>query len=324
METVLPEGADRLTPDDRETLRYCIRTRDGAGFLFLVNFQDHDYGRHDMQADVVVKLPGESLRVPVRLQRDEAAILPFNLPMGKNLLKYATAQPLMRMGNHYFFFAPEGMPAEFVFSGGRTFRPQPGLGSTFKYRGIQVTTLTRRQAEQAVKVGEKILFTDATVMEADGQVTLLNLGNPCFDYTVFDGKRFVPFHREVAAVDPVCEVRRVGDRRLTVHFTEKPQPGVHEYFLSLDYTGDVAIGFLENRVVADHLWQGTGPWLIGLNRFSEGLQRDDLGFYFRPLRKQAPFLNTLPASNVPVFTGDSVLEIKEVKVVPQYEVAVTL
>ena len=200
METVLPEGADRLTPDDRETLRYCIRTRDGAGFLFLVNFQDHDYGRHDMQADVVVKLPGESLRIPVRLQRDEAAILPFNLPMGKNLLKYATAQPLMRMGNHYFFFAPEGMPAEFVFSGGRTFRPQPGFGSTFKYRGIQVTTLTRRQAEQAVKVGDKILFTDATVMEADGQVTLLNLGDPCFDYTVFDGKRFVPFHREVSSV----------------------------------------------------------------------------------------------------------------------------
>jgi hypothetical protein len=100
-------------------------------------------------------------------------------------------------------------------------------------------------------------------------------------------------------------MKRVGDRRLTVHFTEKPQPGIHEYFLSLDYTGDVAVGFLENRVIADNLWQGTGPWLIGLNRFSEGLQRDDIGFYFRPLRRQAPFLNTIPASNVPAFKPES-------------------
>ena len=327
METVLPEGADRLTPDDRETLRYCIRTRDGAGFVFLVNFQDHDQGRHDMKADVDVKLPGESIRIPVRLQKDEVAILPFNFPMGKALLKYATAQPLMRIGDHFFFFAPEGMPAEYVFSGGRTFRPQPGFGSTFRYRSVQVTTLTRFQAEQAVRVGDKILFTDATVLESDGRVTLLNLGSPVFDYTVFDGKGFVPFHREVATVDPAFEVKRVGDRRLTVHFTEKPQPGIHEYFLSLDYTGDVAVGFLENRVIADNLWQGTGPWLIGLNRFSEGLQRDDIGFYFRPLRRQAPFLNTIPASNVPAFkpeSDDSVLEIREVKIVPQYEVTVTL
>jgi beta-galactosidase len=329
MQTVLPEGALSLRPDNRDELRYCIRTRDGAGFLFLLNFQDHDEDRHDMDTEVRIKTGSETIRIPVRLKKDEVAILPFNFKMGKAVLTYATAQPLMQIGNHYFFFAPDGMPTEFVFVGGKRFRPEPGFGSTFRYRDIVVTTLTRTQAEQAVKVEDKVLFTDATVLpRKDGSIRLLSLDKPVFDYTVYDGKRFLPFHQEVPSVSPVFEVKRVGVRRLTVHFTQRPEGSVHEYFLSLDYTGDVAIGFLENKVVADNLWQGTGPWLIGLERFADGMQRDDLGFYFRPLTRNAPFLGTIPQANIPDFGtgrhGGSVLDIRKVTILPEYKMDITL
>jgi len=98
-------------------------------------------------------------------------------------------------------------------------------------------------------------------------------------------------------------------------------PSVHEWFLSLDYTGDVAVAFQDNRVIGDNLWQGTGPWMIGLNRFAEG---GDIGFYIRPLSPTAPFLGTLPPENIPSFGEESLLEIREVKLVPQYRLDISL
>ena len=323
METVLPEGWERLTPEDRDALRFALRTDGESGFLFLVNFQDHDDGRHAQRARVDVKLGGRTLRVPVELAKDAAAILPLNFRMGSAVLEYATAQPLMQLGNQYFFFAPEGMPTEYCFAGGRRFSPVPGLGSTFKYKGIRVTTLTREQAEQALKIGDKILFTDATVVpEDDARVTLLSLGEPRFRYTVFADGKPSTHEASVPAVSPRFETKKVGARRLTVDFQEAPSGSVQEYFLRLDYTGDVAIGFLQNRVVADNLWQG-GDWLIGLNRFRAGMQQEPLGFYFRPLTGSAPFLGTLPPAVIPDLSRGPVLEIRELKIVPQYKLSVT-
>src|SRR5690606_1440651 len=41
MGTVLPEGQSDIHPEDVESLRWCVRQKDGSGFLFLNNFQDH-------------------------------------------------------------------------------------------------------------------------------------------------------------------------------------------------------------------------------------------------------------------------------------------
>ena len=324
METVLPAGWDAITPEDRETLRFCLRTRGGSGFLFVVNFQDHDDGRHTQRARVDVRLGGKTLSVPVGIAKDEVAILPLNFRMGRATLSYATAQPLMRVGDHYFFFAPEGMQPEFVFADGRRFRPEAGFGSTFRHKGVSVTTLTRAQAEQALKVGDKVLFTDATaVPQDDGSVLLLNLADPTFRYTVFSDGIFRPAEVSVPAVKPRFQAEKVGARRYTVRFDAAPGADVQEYFLRLAYTGDVAIGFLENRVVADNLWQGS-PWLIGLNRFRDGMSREPLGFYFRPLRRGAAFLETLPQEVIPDLSCGPVLSVDAVEVIPQYRCVVRL
>ena len=322
METVLPEGWQDITADDRDALRFCIRVKDGSGFLFLVNFQDHDDGRHDQSARVDVKLGRQTVSIPVEIAKDAMAILPFNFKIGKTTLRYATAQPLMNIGNHYFFFAPEGMPAEYVFADGKRFRPQAGFSSTFQYKGVRITTLTRQQAEEALKLGDKILFTDATVVpQPDGSVMLLSLGRPEFSYTVFSDGKFIQHNDSVKAVTPRYDVKMAGIRRMTVDFKTRPEGDVHEYFLKIDYTGDVAIAFLQNKVVADNLWQGE-PWLIGLNRFAAGMQQEALGFYFRPLRPDAPFLGTLPPSVVPDLSGGQQLDIRPAEIIPQYKLTV--
>lgn len=321
LEPVIPESQKGLAPSDRETLRYAARMDATHGYLFLINFQDHDNGRHDMNTSVKVNLADESIEIPVVLQKDEVAILPFNMQVGSALLKYATAQPLMKIGDDWFFFAPDGMPSQFVFEDGSTFDVTPGFESAFEEGGIRIWTLTREQALQALKLGGKVLFTDATVVPQDGNVQLLQLENPEFACKVFEDGVFTDYNASVEAVEPSCEVTTVNSRRLSVHPVLPASESVHEYFLSLDYTGDIAALFQDNKIVGDNLWQGNGPWVIALNRFAKG---GDLGFYIRPLKWNAPFLGTIPPENVPSFDNGPVLSVNEVKIVPEYCLQVTL
>lgn len=146
METVLPEGYEKITPDNRETLRYAARMKEDAGFIFMTNFQDHDTARFDQtDLQLKLKLKKQTLIIPssktFTLKKDQSVILPFNLSMEGALLKYSTTQLLAKVEEknavHYFFFAPEGLRTEYSFdkstlsSGKEFYTPKPGLKSTF-------------------------------------------------------------------------------------------------------------------------------------------------------------------------------------------------
>lgn len=337
METVLPKGYERMTPDNRETLRYAARVRGKSGFVFMVNFQDHDTARVD-QKDLCLRLKfaDETLRIPSQgtftLPKDESLILPFNFQMEDALLKYATAQLLLKLDDkgtdHYFFFVPEGIHPEFVFdkttvAGKHCYTPEAGLKSTFTVKTsggkrFKVTTLTREQALNACKIDGKLLITSSMVLPEAGRVRLLNMGDPMFRYVEYSSaKGFKEQMKEVPSVQPEYTFRKVGSRRLAVRFSGKEYPQVNDYFLRLDYTGDVAMAFLKGELVLDHFYYGA-PWQISLKRFQQELTDEELSFYIRPLRKNAPFLSDLPGEAVPDFSKGSVVRVDSVQVVPQY------
>lgn len=337
METVLPKGYERMTPDNRETLRYAARVKGKSGFVFMVNFQDHDTARVD-QKDLCLRLKfaDETLRIPSQgtftLPKDESLILPFNFQMEDALLKYATAQLLLKLDDrgtdHYFFFVPEGIQPEFVFdkttvAGKHCYTPEAGLKSTFTVKTsggkrFKVTTLTREQALNACKINGKLLITSSMVLPEAGRVRLLNMGDPVFRYVEYSSaKGFKEQMKEVPSVQPEYTFRKVGSRRLAVRFSGKEYPQVNDYFLRLDYTGDVAMAFLKGELVLDHFYYGA-PWQISLKRFQQELTDEELSFYIRPLRKNAPFLSDLPGEAVPDFSKGSVVRVDSVQVVPQY------
>lgn len=337
METVLPKGYERMTPDNRETLRYAARVRGKSGFVFMVNFQDHDTARVD-QKDLCLRLKfaDETLRIPSQgtftLPKDESLILPFNFQMEDALLKYATAQLLLKLDDrgtdHYFFFVPEGIQPEFVFdkttvAGKHCYTPEAGLKSTFTVKTscgkrFKVTTLTREQALNACKINGKLLITSSMVLPEAGRVRLLNMGDPVFRYVEYSSaKGFKEQMKEVPSVQPEYTFRKVGSRRLAVRFSGKEYPQVNDYFLRLDYTGDVAMAFLKGELMLDHFYYGA-PWQISLKRFQQELTDEELSFYIRPLRKNAPFLSDLPGEAVPDFSKGSVVRVDSVQVVPQY------
>lgn len=337
METVLPKGYAQLTPANRETLRYAARVKGKSGFVFMVNFQDHDTARID-QKDLCLRLKfaEETLRIPAQgtftLPKDESLILPFNFRMEDALLKYATAQLLLKLDDkgmeHYFFFVPEGIHPEFMFdkatvAGKYRYTPEAGLKSTFTVKTaggkrFKVTTLTREQALNACKVDGKLLLTSSMVLPGEKGVRLLNMGNPVFRYVMYpSAKGFKEQTAEVPAVQPEYTSRKVGSRRLAVRFSGKNYPQVNDYFLRLDYVGDVAMAFLKGELVLDHFYYGA-PWQISLKRFQQELANEELSFYIRPLRKNAPFLSDLPKEVVPDFSKGAVVRVNSVQIVPQY------
>ena len=337
METVLPKGYEQMTPDNRETLRYAARVKGKSGFVFMVNFQDHDTARVD-QKDLCLRLKfaDETLRIPSQgtftLPKDESLILPFNFQMEDALLKYATAQLLLKLDDkgmdHYFFFVPGGIRPKFVFdkttvAGKHCYTPEAGLKSTFMVKTsggkrFKVTTLTREQALNACKVDGKLLITSSMVLPEAGRVRLLNMGDPVFRYVEYpSAKGFKEQMKEVSSVQTEYTFRKVGSRRLAVRFSGKEYPQVNDYFLRLDYTGDVAMAFLKGELVLDHFYYGA-PWKISLKRFQQELTDEELSFYIRPLWKNAPFLSDLPGEAVPDFSKGSVARVDSVQVVPQY------
>lgn len=141
--TVLPSYMNELDPRDTRPLRYAVRVKEDRGLVFINNFQDH-LAMPDRAGEVIsLELPGEKITFPVSIAGGENAILPFNMPMGPQLLKWATAQLLGCVGDVWFFFAPDGMDAMYCVEG----KVYPAKrGEVIRIGAVRVMTLGRRES----------------------------------------------------------------------------------------------------------------------------------------------------------------------------------
>jgi hypothetical protein len=187
---------------------------------------------------------------------------------------------------------------------------------------VKVTTLTRQQALNAVKVNGRLLIADATILPTDNGADLFCLGRNTVDYVLYpSAKGFKTQTVTVEPVSPQCEVKKAGPRRMSVQFQSSNDPQVQEYFLRINYVGDVAMAFMKGQLVQDEFFHGE-PWTIGLKRYAVDLKTDPLTFYVRPLRKDAPFLHDLPRESIPDFSRGPVVDVKQVEVVPEYKLTI--
>lgn len=124
METVLPEGAEDIKPEDTKQLRYSVRQKDGSGYVFINNYQDHIETTDKKNESITLNLDNEELRIPNKggfdIDKEESCILPFNLNLNDILLKTATVQLITKLEKNnqinYFFYQPKGMKPELVFN----------------------------------------------------------------------------------------------------------------------------------------------------------------------------------------------------------------
>ncbi|WEK54707.1 MAG: beta-galactosidase [Candidatus Cohnella colombiensis] len=123
MGTQLPEGQSTIDPTDTDSLRWCVRHRDGAGFLFLNNFQDHvdmpdreslQFKLQTSKGEVAFPYQGT-----IGLKSGASAVFPFNLNIDGVEIVSATVQPLTRFKVAdqavLVFYAHEGLKPELLF-----------------------------------------------------------------------------------------------------------------------------------------------------------------------------------------------------------------
>lgn len=195
-------------------------------------------------------------------------------------------------------------------------------------------------AWRVVQSGKQhLFFTEATVLQNGNQFELHSLGKESCEvwvYPKFSDKTVISFDSgrltKLPGTDifyalrvswnkaetPV-ETYQIGERKLVVALPEEIPQGLNDWFLTLDYTGDTAMGFIDGELKVDEFFKGQ-PWQIGLRKLYPGAAGKEMVFYLRPLHKDATFLPDLNPADVPDFRDrEQVLEVREVKFTPEYK-----
>lgn len=332
MEVLLSPAVARMRPTDSNVARWAVRAKEGAGFLFLHNFQDHVAlpARKGLIFELRDRCRGR-VRIPVDaagldLNPGVSAILPFRLDMDGLLLESATAQPLSRIehegGAHWFFFVPEGFPAEYAFAS-RTFasletwgatrqtagaltriKPRPGTGCLLLFhlhngKRVFVTTLTDEQSRHFWKA--KIAGRERVFLSKDG---LVFFPKKIEIHRVREGRMSVAVYPPLAArrkgreKDGIFQryawnaparklllaVRRISAGKVAVRVPRDALRGEGEVYLRIKYLGDTGSAYLDGRLIHDHFGNGT-TWEIGLRPFAPRILQTELVLVLTPSKK---------------------------------------
>lgn len=119
MPSILPEERPQ-SKDDDGTLRWAVRSDGRSGYVFVNNYQRLHAMPAKPQTQLRVELPTGAIEFPeVTVPADSAFFWPFNMSLGGIRLRYATAQPVCRLGDTYVFAATGNVPVRFAFDGAR-------------------------------------------------------------------------------------------------------------------------------------------------------------------------------------------------------------
>jgi hypothetical protein len=198
MQTILPEGNEDIDPDNTTTLRYAVRSQDGKGFLFMLNFQDHIEIADINDVSVELETGNETIRFPSSgtfdLKKTTCTILPFNLKFGKTLIKSATVQPLTTLhtdqGDHFVFYSLDGITPELVIP------DDPALTEIQNAKRSQKNNLTfvqgknnevfsfkngsdhfliipHEMALNSYKIDDRLIISDGLILNGKDQMSLI-------------------------------------------------------------------------------------------------------------------------------------------------------
>ncbi|GLX66623.1 beta-galactosidase [Paenibacillus glycanilyticus] len=251
--------------DDAKSLRYAMRTDGNSGYVFVNHYQRLSKLEdiRDVVIDTgIVKFPS------IDVVGDVSFFLPFNMDLSGHFLRYATAQPLCRQGDTYFFMEIPGIVAEYQFTDGQKVTPKAGIDSSFKINGAAVVTLTWEQAQYLRRLeGELYLGDGCDLYHADGSIHSVADGD--FRYWCWNGEGFelksikqpytepaIVFEQaEQPPFDPkyTAELHIGGERAITwLKLTVNGSDG----FVNIDYYGDGAQLYADGQLVADSFYYG--------------------------------------------------------------------
>ncbi len=208
---------------DTKNLRYAMRTNGKSGFVFVNHYQRH--GHIEDIKNVVIDTG--IVRFPsINVKGDIAFFVPFNMTLGEHTLEYATAQPLAKEGDTYYFLSIDGIKPVYKFAG-----CEEGIMPV----DIKVTTLSYSAARMLYRRDGKIMTEEVN----DTEFIDFEL-EPCNepDFRLYD-----------------YELNIGGPRKRKWYKLYVNQP---DGFISIDEEYDVAQIYANGQVVCDNFYEGVG------------------------------------------------------------------
>lgn len=291
------DASEPVRREDTVSLRYGMRTDGQKGFVFVNHYQ-----RLTALADVedAVIDTGSVVFPPVNVRGEISFFLPFGMELStkgeqeKTVLTWATAQPVCRMGDTYFFVEIPGIEAAYHFEDGSEIQVKAGKDSAFCAGQCRIITLTwdearyLRRLEGSRNDGRDDRQSDDD-MQCDARAELY-LGGGCDLYLCdgklcsaeegiftcyrWDGERFVPFALGEEVKEPEVTWQQLSEAPFELPYGEELQiegtrkltwkkltvEGTHG-FVPVDEDYDVAQIYADGVLTADNYYYGK-PWRV--------------------------------------------------------------
>lgn len=243
------DSANSVEADDTNSLRYGMRTNGKSGFVFVNHYQ-----RLTELADIenAVISAGNVEFPPIDVKGEVSFFMPFNMKMGDSVLEYATAQPLCKCDDTYFFAEIPNIKAEYKFSKG----------------SANIVTVPFENAKYMRKLnGTVYIGGGCNLYEENGQIHSVEDGE--YIYQKWNGSEFETVKIVQSAKQSNVEITGVenapfepkykeelcigGERELT---WKKINVDGGYGFAEIDYVGDVAQIYVDGELVADDYYYG--------------------------------------------------------------------
>ena len=243
------DSANSVAADDTNSLRYGMRTNGKSGFVFVNHYQ-----RLTELADIenAVISAGNVEFPPIDVKGEVSFFMPFNMKMGDSVLEYATAQPLCKCGDTYFFAEIPNIKAEYKFSKG----------------SANIVTVPFENAKYMRKLnGTVYIGGGCNLYEENGQIHSVEDGE--YICQKWNGSEFETLKIGQSAKQSNVEITGVenapfepkykeelcigGERELT---WKKIYVDGRYGFAEIDYVGDVAQIYADGELVADDYYYG--------------------------------------------------------------------
>ncbi|MBE5961662.1 MAG: glycoside hydrolase family 35 [Lachnospiraceae bacterium] len=267
------DAAETVRRDDKTSLRYGMRTDGTSGFVFVNHYQRLD--RLEEVKGAVIHAENVTFP-PMDIKGDISFFFPFQMNLSGQILEYATAQPLCRQGNTYFFIKIPGISAEYRFKGGKVYRMDDETEWKFSINGTNIVTISWEQARFARKLsGNLYIGKGCDLYEMDGELKAVEEGE--FHYEKWNGTEFET--STIGKMPPALVVRfeEVDEKPFTPEYQDELFLGgertlrwkkivVNEPdgFVEIEEIYDVAQIYADKKMVADSFYYGK-PWRVPAN-----------------------------------------------------------
>ncbi len=243
------DSGNTVAADDTNSLRYGMRTNGKSGFVFVNHYQ-----RLTELADIEnAVISAENVEFPpIDVKGEVSFFMPFNMKMGDSVLEYATAQPLCKCDDTYFFAEIPNIKAEYKFSKG----------------SANIVTVPFENAKYMRKLnGTVYIGGGCNLYEENGQIHSVEDGE--YICQKWNGSEFETLKIGQSAKQSNVEIKGVENAPFEPKYKEELCIGGEREltwkkitvdggygFAEIDYVGDVAQIYADGELVADDYYYG--------------------------------------------------------------------